>query len=40
MKKEKGAGFAVAPEAAEVIAIMCIKCLVKTEKALNYKKIF
>lgn len=35
MKKEKGicASFAVVPEAAKVIATMCIKCLVKTEKA-------
>lgn len=35
MKKEKGicASFAVVPEAAKVIATMCIKRLVKTEEA-------
>ena len=43
MKKEKEicASFAVAPQTAQVMAMVCDKCLVKMEKALNlYRKIF
>jgi hypothetical protein len=39
MKKEKEihASFAVAPQIVEVVATMCDKCLIKMEKAVNYR---
>ena len=40
-KKEICNNFAVAPQAAEVTATVCVKCLVKMEKALLlYNKVF
>ena len=38
---KKCTSFAVVPQTVKVIAIVCDKCLVKIEKALNlYKKMF
>lgn len=40
-KKEICNSFAVAPQAAKVTATVCVKCLVKMEKALHlYNKVF